>query len=48
MVVVISKKRCGFYTHPFNKNDYNETPKDFLKSLMNSKALDIQKPNLRR
>jgi hypothetical protein len=45
MVVAISEKRCGFYAHPSEKNDYNEAPKAFLILLMNSKILDIQKPN---
>jgi hypothetical protein len=48
MVVVIYEKRCGFYTHPFEHNDYNEAPKAFLILLMNAKTLDIQKPNPRR
>jgi hypothetical protein len=48
MVVVISEKRCGFYAHPSEKNDYNEAPEAFLTLLMNSKTLDIQKPNPRR
>ena len=47
MVVVISKKRCGFYTHSSEKNDYNEAPKEFLTLLMNAKTLDIKKPNPR-
>ena len=48
MVVVISKKRCGFYAHPYEKNDYSEALETFLTLLMNSKTLDIQKPNLGR
>jgi hypothetical protein len=48
MVVAISEKRCGFYVHPSEKNDYNEAPKALLTLLMNSKTLDIQKPNPRR
>jgi hypothetical protein len=48
MVVAISEKRCGYYTHPSEKNDYNEAPEAFLTLLMNSKTLDIQKPNPRR
>jgi hypothetical protein len=48
MVVAISEKRCGFYVHLSEKNDYNEAPKEFLILLMNSKTLDIQKPNPRR
>jgi hypothetical protein len=45
MVVAISEKRCGCYTHPFEKNDYNEALDAFLTLLMNAKTLDIQKPN---
>jgi hypothetical protein len=48
MVVDISEKRCGFYVHPSEKNDFNEAPKAFLTLLMISKILDIQKPNPRR
>jgi hypothetical protein len=48
MVVDISKKRCGWYTHPFEQNDYNETPEAFLTLLMNAKTLDIKRPNPRR
>jgi hypothetical protein len=48
MVVAISEKRCGCYTHPSEKNDYNEAPEAFLILLMNAKTLDIQKPNPRR
>jgi hypothetical protein len=48
MVVVISKKRCGYYVHSSEKNDYNEAPEEFLILLMNVKTLDIQKPNSRR
>jgi ribosome biogenesis GTPase A len=48
MVVVISEKRCGCYVHPYEKNDYNEAPEEFLTLLMNSKTLYIQKPNPRR
>ena len=47
MVVAISEKRCGCYANPYEKNDYNEAPEAFLKLLMNSKTLDIQKPNTR-
>ena len=45
MVVAISEKRCGYYVHPSEKNDYNEALESFLTLLMNSKTLDIQKPN---
>ena len=45
MVVAISEKRCGCYAHFSKHNDYNEAPKFFLTLLMNSKTLDIQKPN---
>jgi hypothetical protein len=45
MVVAISEKRCGFYVHPSEKNDYNEAPKAFLILFMNAKTLYIQKPN---
>ena len=48
MVVVISEKRRGCYAHSFEKNDHNEAPEAFLILLMNSKTLDIQKPNPRR
>jgi hypothetical protein len=48
MVVAISEKRCGYYTHPSEQNDYNEAPEAFLILLMNSKTLDIQKPKPRR
>jgi ribosome biogenesis GTPase A len=48
MVVVISEKRCGCYTHPYEKNDYNEALEAFLTLLMNEKTLDIQKPNPKR
>jgi hypothetical protein len=48
MVVAISEKRCGCYVHPYENNDYNEAPEAFLTLLMNSKTLDIQKPNPRR
>jgi hypothetical protein len=48
MVVAISKKRCGYYVHPPENNDYNEAPEAFLTLLMNSKTPDIQKPNPRR
>ena len=47
MVVAISEKRCGCYAHPFEHNDYNETPEAFLILLVNAKTLDIQKPNPR-
>jgi hypothetical protein len=48
MVVVISKKRCGFYAHLYEKNDKNEALEAFFILLVNSKTLDIQKPNPRR
>jgi hypothetical protein len=48
MVVAISKKRCGFYTHLSKKNYYNEASEAFLTLLMNSKTIEIQKPNPRR
>jgi hypothetical protein len=48
MVVAISKKICGCYAHMSEKNDYNESLEAFLTLLMNSKTLDIQKPNPRR
>jgi hypothetical protein len=48
MVVVISEKICGFYAHSSKNNDYNEALEAFLILLMNSKTLDIQKPNPRR
>jgi hypothetical protein len=48
MVVAISEKRCGYYVHPSEKNDYNEALKVFLKMFMNYKTLGIQKPNPRR
>ena len=48
MEVVISEKRCGFYLHPSEKNDYNEALEAFLTLCMNSKTLDIQKHNPRR
>jgi hypothetical protein len=48
MVVAISEKRCGYYVHPSEKNDYNEDPEAFLTLLINFKTLDIQKPNPRR
>jgi hypothetical protein len=48
MVVAIYEKRCGYYVHLFEKNDYNEAPEAFLTLLMNAKTLDIQKPNPRR
>jgi hypothetical protein len=48
MVVAISKKRCGFYAHPYEHNDYNEALEEFLILLMNDKTIDIQKPNTRR
>jgi hypothetical protein len=48
MVVAISEKRCGYYVHLSEKNDYNEAPEAFLTLLMNSKTLYIQKPNPRR
>ena len=45
MVVAISERVCGCYAHPSEHNDYNEAPEAFLILLMNSKNLDIQKPN---
>jgi hypothetical protein len=48
MVVAISKKRYGYYVHLYEKNEYNRDPEEFLILLMNSKTLDIQKPNPRR
>ena len=48
MVVAIYEKRCGYYMHFSEHNDYNESPEAFLTLLMNAKILDIQKPNLRR
>jgi hypothetical protein len=48
MVVDISEKRCGFYMHLSEKNDYIGAPKSFLILLMNAKTIDIEKPNPRR
>jgi hypothetical protein len=48
MVVAISEKRSGCYTHSSEKNDYNETQEEFLILLMNEKKLYIKKPNPRR
>jgi hypothetical protein len=48
MVVAISEKRCSYYVHLSEKTDYNEPPEDFLTLLMDSKTIDIQKPNTRR
>ena len=48
MVVTIFDKICGYYAHPYENNDYNEDPEAFFVLLMNSKTLDIQKPNPRR
>jgi hypothetical protein len=48
MVVAISKKRYGYYAHPYEHNDYNEALEAFLTLPMNAKTLDIQKPNPRR
>ena len=48
MVVAIFEKRCGYCACLSEKNDYNEAPEAFLVLLMNSKTLDIQKPNPRR
>jgi hypothetical protein len=42
MVVAISKKRCGYYVHPSEQNDYNEASDAFLTLLMNAKTLYIQ------
>jgi hypothetical protein len=47
MVVTISEKICGFYVHPSEQNDYNEAPNTLLTLLMNSKTIEIQKPNPR-
>jgi hypothetical protein len=48
MVVFISKKRYGFYMHSSKKNDHNEALEAFPTLIMNSKTIDIQKPNPRR
>ena len=48
MVVATPEKRYGFYAHSSEHNDYNEALEAFLILLMNSKTLDIQKPNPRR
>ena len=48
MVVAIFEKRCGRYMHPSKQDDYKEALEAFLILLMNSKTLDIQKPNPRR
>jgi hypothetical protein len=48
MGVAISEKRCGYYTHMYEKNDYNEAPEAFLTLLINAKTLVFQKPNPRR
>ena len=48
MVVVINEKRCGFYAHTSEKNDYNEAPEALLTLLMNAKTPDIQKTNPKR
>ena len=48
MVVAIFEKRCGYYMHLSEQDDYNEAPNSFLTLLMNEKNLDIQKPNPRR
>ena len=48
MEVAISEKRGGCYVHSSEKNDYNEYLEAFLTLLMNTKTLDIQKPNPRR
>ena len=48
MVVAMYEKIFGFYMHIYDKNDYNEAPEAFLTLHMNSKPLDIQKPNPRR
>jgi hypothetical protein len=48
MVVAIFEKRCGYYAHLPEHNDYNEAPEAFLILLMNVETLDIQKPNPRR
>jgi hypothetical protein len=48
MVVAISEKRCGFYAHPSEENNYNEALEAFLTLFTNAKTLDIQKPNPRR
>jgi hypothetical protein len=48
MVVAIFEKRCGYYAHLFENNDYNEAPEAFLTLLMNAKTVDNQKTNPRR
>jgi hypothetical protein len=48
MMVAISKKRCGCYVHPSEKNDYNEALEEFLTLLKNAKTLDNEKPKPRR
>jgi hypothetical protein len=47
MVIAFPEKRCGSYMDPSEKNDYNGAPETFLILLMNSKTIDIQKPNPR-
>jgi hypothetical protein len=42
------RRDVACYAHPFDQNDYNEAPKEFLTLLMNAKTLDIQKPEPRR
>ena len=44
---LISEKRCDDYAHS-QEYDYNESLKAFFMINMNSKTLDIQKPNPRR
>jgi hypothetical protein len=48
MVVAINEKKCGCYVHPSKKNHENEALEAFLILLMNSKTIDIEKPNPRR
>ena len=47
MVVAISEKICGCYAYPYEKNDYNEAPWEFLTLLMND-TIEIKKYNPRR
>jgi hypothetical protein len=44
---LISEKRCDGYAHS-QEDEYNEALKEFFTINMNSKTLDIQKPNPRR
>jgi hypothetical protein len=41
MVVAIYEKRCGYYAHSSDTNNYNEAPEAFLTSLMNSKTITL-------